>query len=220
MPNEGMKISQLPAATEVLDSDVLVGVGGGVTRKFTFATIASYISTKLTALFAAKQDKITANGVLQGDGDGGVTAKTLDTSALTNDNNHIPTSGVVKSAIDAVTSQTVGHATAEDPTILSGSGSNVLNVQLPAGIYLVTARLVVPNNYSGWLQINLFVGDGIGSIGNGSCDITSAGVAKTIGACGVVKLTAALTSISVFTIGYGAGVIDGTSVTMDYYKLN
>lgn len=47
MPNEGMKISQLPAATEVLDSDVVAGVGGGVTRKFTFATIANWLRTKL-----------------------------------------------------------------------------------------------------------------------------------------------------------------------------
>ena len=47
MPNDGMKISQLPAATEVLDSDVVAGVGGGVTRKFTFATIANWLRTKL-----------------------------------------------------------------------------------------------------------------------------------------------------------------------------
>lgn len=100
MPNEGMKISQLPAATEVLDSDVVAGVGGGVTRKFTFATIASYIQTKLTALFAAKQDKITAAGVLQGDGDGGVTAKTVDSTPTASSTNLV-TSGGVKSALDA-----------------------------------------------------------------------------------------------------------------------
>lgn len=99
MPNEGMKISQLPAATEVLDSDVLAGVGGGVTRKFTFATIASYISAKLTALFAAKQDKITANGVLQGDGDGDVTARNVDATPTASSTNLI-TSGGVKSALD------------------------------------------------------------------------------------------------------------------------
>ncbi len=99
MPNEGMKISQLPAATEVLDSDVLAGVGGGVTRKFTFATISSYIQTKLTALFAAKQDKITANGVLQGDGNGGVTARNVDATPTASSTNLV-TSGGVKNAID------------------------------------------------------------------------------------------------------------------------
>lgn len=51
---------------------------------------------------SGKQATITASGVLIGNGSGGVTAKTLDTSSLTNDNNHVPTSGVVKSAISAV----------------------------------------------------------------------------------------------------------------------
>ena len=51
---------------------------------------------------SGKQATITASGVLIGDGSGGVTAKTLDTSSLTNDNNHVPTSGVVKSALNNV----------------------------------------------------------------------------------------------------------------------
>ena len=143
----------------------------------------------------------------------------MDATPTAGSNNTV-SSGGVKSAIDAVTSQTVGHATAEDPTILSGSGSNVLSVQLQTGIYLVTARIAVSTAYSGWLQINLFVGDGIGVIGNAGCEITSAGVSKSIGACGVVKLTAASTAISVYTLGFGSGVINGTSVTLDYYKLN
>jgi len=60
MANEGMKISQLPAATEVLDSDVLAGVGGGVTRKFTLATIFNYIKSKLSpsTLNAAPADSV------------------------------------------------------------------------------------------------------------------------------------------------------------------
>lgn len=49
---------------------------------------------------SGKQAKITASGVLIGNGSGGVTAKTLDTSSLTNDNDHVPTSGVVKSALN------------------------------------------------------------------------------------------------------------------------
>lgn len=52
---------------------------------------------------SGKQATITASGVLIGNGSGGVTAKTLDTSSLTNDNNHVPTSGIVKSALDALT---------------------------------------------------------------------------------------------------------------------
>lgn len=61
---------------------------------------------------ATKQAKITASGVLIGDGSGGVTAKTLDTSSLSNDNNHVPTSGVVKSALTALETDLASiHAT-------------------------------------------------------------------------------------------------------------
>ena len=55
--------------------------------------------TTYTTGMAGKQDKITASGVLIGAGSGSVSSKTLDSSSLTNDNNHIPTSGVVKSAL-------------------------------------------------------------------------------------------------------------------------
>ena len=48
------------------------------------------------------QAAITAQGVLVGAGAGSVSAKTLDTSGLTNDNNHIPTSGAVKGEITRV----------------------------------------------------------------------------------------------------------------------
>lgn len=51
---------------------------------------------------SGKQATITASGVLIGNGSGGVSSKTLDTSSLTNDNNHVPTSGVVMSAINFV----------------------------------------------------------------------------------------------------------------------
>lgn len=48
---------------------------------------------------AAAQRKITASGVLQGDGNGGVTAKTVDTTPTANSTNLI-TSGAVKTALD------------------------------------------------------------------------------------------------------------------------
>jgi len=162
MAENGMKISELPAASEVLDADVLAGVGGGITRKFSLALVFNYIKSKLspssisaapassittveatstaskayavgdlliyndtlyrvTSAISAggtitpgtnvtvtdvetqlngKQNTINASGVLIGGGSGSVSAKTLDTSTLTNDNNHIPTSGVVKSALN------------------------------------------------------------------------------------------------------------------------
>lgn len=75
-----------------------------------------------------KQAKITASGVLIGDGSGGVTAKTLDTSSLTDDNAHVPTSGVVKSALNAKADQTdlasihaTGTTNATGATITSGT---------------------------------------------------------------------------------------------------
>ena len=49
---------------------------------------------------AGKQTKITASGVLIGDGNGGVTAKTVD-STPTADSTNLVTSGGVKSAIDS-----------------------------------------------------------------------------------------------------------------------
>ena len=47
---------------------------------------------------SGKQNKITASGVLQGDGNGGVTAKTVDTAPASGSSNLI-TSGAVYTAI-------------------------------------------------------------------------------------------------------------------------
>lgn len=73
-----------------------------------------------------RQAKITASGVLIGNGSGGVTAKTLDTTSLTDDNNRVPTSGVVKSALtqlesDLASIHATGNTNTTGATITSGT---------------------------------------------------------------------------------------------------
>ena len=59
----------------------------------------NFTTSPVTAsMLATKQDKITASGVLQGDGSGGVSAKTVDSSPTANSTNLV-TSGGVKGAL-------------------------------------------------------------------------------------------------------------------------
>ena len=97
------KISSLPTANTPTSSDVLAGVQNGVTKKFSLAIVADF----LKSLFVPKtnigvadgvasldsngkvpgtqldlsntQNKITASGILKGDGQGGVSAATAGT---------------------------------------------------------------------------------------------------------------------------------------------
>ena len=119
---EGIKISALPAAESAAAEDVVAGVQNNTTKKFSLATILAFLQsafsigsgtkTGLTGILKGNgttvgtatagtdyQAAITAQGVLVGAGSGSVSSKTLDDSSLTNDNDHIPTSGVVKSAL-------------------------------------------------------------------------------------------------------------------------
>ena len=85
----GVDAALNPDVTVTPDSDALVTSGA-------VADALDNIDPTITS------DTDTAlNGVLFGNGSK-VGAKSLDTSSLTNDNNHVPTSGVVKSAIDNV----------------------------------------------------------------------------------------------------------------------
>lgn len=60
--------------------------------------LAQRVETELDDLNDDKQDAITATGVLQGDGQGGVTAKTVDVAPASGSSNLI-TSGAVYAAI-------------------------------------------------------------------------------------------------------------------------
>ena len=141
---EGIKISSLPAAESADAEDVVAGVQNNTTKKFSLATILAYLQSAFTIGSGTKtglsgilkgngttvgtatagtdyQAAITAQGVLVGGGGGSVSAKTLDTSTLTNDNDHIPTSGVVKSAIDLP----VTGAWSKMAALTSGSSAEV-----------------------------------------------------------------------------------------------
>lgn len=70
------------------------------------------------------------NGVLTGNGST-VGAKSIDTSSLTNDNDHIPTSGAVKSAIDNVVkneSSTDNYSSVSSSTRVDLSGYTSTNM--------------------------------------------------------------------------------------------
>lgn len=77
----------------------------------------NFTTSPVTAsMLATKQDKITASGVLQGDGNGGVSAKTVDSSPTANSTNLV-TSGGVKSAITKVENDLASiHATGSTNT--------------------------------------------------------------------------------------------------------
>ncbi len=111
-----------------------------------------YVDTGLSG----KQTKITASGVLIGNGSGGVTAKTLDTSSLTNDNNHVPTSGVVKSALNNA------KALSFTVTLAASSWSN--NAQTVSNAYFIAsgyAYTVCPSasNFTDYANAQIYADD-------------------------------------------------------------
>lgn len=104
MPN-GRKISQFPAAAGINNADVVGGVQNGVSTKFSFATILLWLKSVLSPSDIGAQAKITASGILKGNGTGGVSAATPGTDYATP--SQIPT---VPSASDS-TPQDLGTAT-------------------------------------------------------------------------------------------------------------
>lgn len=101
MPDDRIRISALPPATTPSDADVLAGVQSGTTKKFSLATIKSWLQTifvpitrtvnnkalssdiTLDASDVGAQPTIAANGILKGDGAGGVSAATPGTDYAT-----------------------------------------------------------------------------------------------------------------------------------------
>lgn len=95
------------------------------------------------------------SGVLVGDGSN-VGAKALDTSSLSNDNNHVPTSGVVKSALDA------SKALSFTVTLTANGWSN--NAQTVSSAYFVAsgyAYTVCPSasNYTDYANAQIYADD-------------------------------------------------------------
>lgn len=86
---DGVKISLLPGAGTISDTDVVAGVQNGSTKKFSFAAIFAWLKAKLTPGEIGAQEEITASGILKGDGQGGVSAAQAGTDYATPD--QIPT---------------------------------------------------------------------------------------------------------------------------------
>lgn len=83
----------------------------------------------------SRQAKITASGLIVGDGAGGVSAKTLDTSSLTDDADHVPVSSVVKSALTQLESDLASiHAT---------GSTNTTGATITAGTYFYLDGVLV-----------------------------------------------------------------------------
>ena len=76
---DGIKISGLPQATGITDTDVVSGVQNSATKKFPLTVILDWIRSRLTPASIGAQPTITANGILKGDGNGGVSAAVAGT---------------------------------------------------------------------------------------------------------------------------------------------
>lgn len=72
----GKKISQLPKGTAISGPEQLPAVQSGTTKKFTFSVVLEWLKTAL-------QTKITASGILKGNGAGGVSTATPGTDYAT-----------------------------------------------------------------------------------------------------------------------------------------
>lgn len=63
MPDEKVKISQLPSATELEDTDVVAGVSGGITSKIYLSVLAAFIAAGIDPEdMGAVPDTRTVNG--------------------------------------------------------------------------------------------------------------------------------------------------------------
>lgn len=105
----GIKFSQFINAFDIFDDDYLVGVQTGANKRFTMLRLLQWFKSKITSSdisydpttsgasatnvkdaldeafsdLSDKQDEITANGILKGDGAGGVSAATAGTDYAT-----------------------------------------------------------------------------------------------------------------------------------------
>ena len=146
--------NQVTTSTSTTLTGALVGNGSTVEARAIENTAPAAGSAALITSGAvadaldAKQNKITASGVLMGNGNGTVTAKTLDTSSLTNDNDHVPTSGVVKSALDATQTTTTGNLTLE-----SGITVNTAKWVLCGKVMQITLRFLQGATGTSWVKI-------------------------------------------------------------------
>jgi len=149
------------------------------------------------------QPIITANGVLQGNGGGGISARAVDVTPTASSTNLI-TSGAVKSAIDAVSfpSSYTNEASTSLSALSNATFTTVFqSSSLPAGTYLVYLQLNLPAETSGQISIGSTRGDGIYVTSQFAASATG----KNMSVCGVIKKTAAGT-IDLGAIASASGI--------------
>lgn len=156
-----------------------------------------------------------------------VTAKTdiADGAPLTDGTNYeAVTAGGLNAAVAAAKTFWYYTKSADNPTIASGNGTKILDadVTFQPGVYVISAKITVPNTYNAVLCINIYAtptgGSAFTAVSNGA-DMGNAAIARTLTATGVVKLDAPST-ISVYSLGYGAGTVNGTNVVLAAVRLN
>lgn len=168
-------------------------------------------------LFFVEKTRTNINGLLTGK-NGEIVSTTIDTSTLTNKNDHVPSSAAVKSALDALLPSAVGYESADNPVIVSGSGTLAVAKSLSAGIYFVEGHLSIPSAYVGYCGVNLIRSDGNVLFAGQCIETTNNSLAKHITVAGIIQLTSA-TNVGMYTIGFGSGITNGTLAELRYYKL-
>lgn len=121
----GKKISQLPSGTAVSGPELFPAVQSGTTKKFTLASLLSWLVGAITPTSIGAQPKITASGILKGDGQGGVTAATAGTDygTYSKPSGGIPASDLASGVIPTVPSPSSTNPK-EDGTVSPGSSSD------------------------------------------------------------------------------------------------
>ena len=160
---EGVKFSQFPSVTPG-DSDEVVGLHAGDNARFTVANFVLAVRQGLANIFQAK---ITASGILKGDGQGGVSAATagtdyqapltIDATPTANSTNPVQSGGVYTDVRTRVPVYGLGKNLLDNAYFVGGGS------QLGDGVFPINHRGLT--TYSGasqysidrWYKINCTV---------------------------------------------------------------
>ena len=104
-----------------------------------------YFWQKLKVLLGGKQDKITASGVLQGDGSGGVTAKTVDSAPTDGSSNLVDSNGVYDMVMGRTKIYTAACSTAAATAAKVATLDDSTGFSLTAGV-VVAVRFTYGNS--------------------------------------------------------------------------
>lgn len=116
----GIKFSQFIRAFDITDDAALAGLQDGSNKRFTFGLIKQWIKVFFTPAEIGAQEEITANGILKGDGAGGVTAAIQGTDYATPA--MIPTSAAEVGALPADGTAVSAETLAVSHSVTGGEG--------------------------------------------------------------------------------------------------